>query len=217
MTKEQKFFIENVKIIFSPQEKQGKNQHILNKLNSYKVKYEKIYAPNNLKEGDYSFVILGKDYRNDFLIERKYGLEELQKCLGEENKETKSKKRLKELHKSLGVEKLRDNLEAEFARMLKNKVCEKWLFIENCRNFEEIRSWKSGFGKNKEFAGKMIYTTLLSWSCENRYGFKICCLENKNDFARVMILKMFYFWRNCMKKEYGDNFLSKIKEINENN
>lgn len=212
MTKEQKFFCENVKVIFSPQEKQGKNDHILKMLDSYNIKYEKLYTPNHLKQGDYSFVILGKDYRDEFLIERKFGLEEIYQCLTEKNIDTKAKQDIIEVHKSVGAETIRDNLEAEFVRMLALDVKEKWLFIENCNNFEDIKKWKCGYEKKNQLAGEMIYATLCSWSCANRYNFKIQCIPNIAYFASIMINKMFYYWRNEQKQLYGKNFLTKLLE-----
>lgn len=206
MSEEQQFFLSNVKIIYSPQEKQGKNTHITDKLDKFKVKYEKLYAPYHLKEGDYSFVILGKDYRNLFLIERKYGLNEVLNCIMAKNKMTKAKEQISNIE-------LRDNLEYEFARMKNNGVVEKWLFIENCNSFEDIKKYISGYEKKNITAGMYIYTTLSSWSCENRYGFKIECIPNKEDFASIMLNKMYYFWRNDMKKTYGNNFLTQIKKL----
>ena len=129
MSPEQDYFLKNVKIIFSPQEKQGKNSHITKKLDLLGVAYEKMYAPNNLKEGDYSFIIDGIDYRFLFLIERKYGLQEVDKCIFAKNKLTKAKEELTD-------KELRNNLEYEFARMKINRVQEKWLFIENCESLK---------------------------------------------------------------------------------
>lgn len=205
MSEEQEYFLNNVIIIFSPQEKQGKNFHITQKLDLFGVKYQKLYKPLNLKEGDYSFIIDGVDYRTLFLIERKYGLEELNNCLNQKNILTKSKQQISDCE-------LRDNLEYEFARMKKNNVTEKWLFIENCDSFESIKQYKSGYEKRNYTAGKYIYATLSSWACENRYGIKIECIKNKDDFATIMLNKMYYFWRNQMKIELGDNFLTKLKK-----
>lgn len=213
MTKEQEFFCNNVKIILSPQEKQGKNEHILNKLDLYKIKYEKLYAPNHLKQGDYSFVVMGKDYRNEFLIERKFGLEELYQCLTGSNIDTKAKQSIKSVHNSVGAETLRDNLEAEFVRMLALNIKEKWLFIENCDNFESIKTWGNGYERRNQLAGEMIYATLCSWSCANRYDFKIKCIADKKDFTNIMLIKMFYYWRNEQKKLYGKNFLTKLNNL----
>ena len=206
MSAEQDYFLKNVIIIFSPQEKQGKNSHITQKLDLWKVKYRKLYAPYHLKEGDYSFVIDGVDYRSLFLIERKYGLQELDMCISQENKMTKAKKQLTD-------KELRDNLEYEFARMKSNQVIEKWLFIENCGSFEQIKDYKSGYEKKKYTAGMRIYSTLSSWACNNRYGIKVECLPDKNQFANIMLNKMDYFWRNQMKIKYGDNFIKKLKNI----
>ena len=211
MTDEKRYFLSNVKIIFSPQEKQGKNDHILQALTAFGVKYEKLYAPNDLKQGDYTFVIDGKDYRDEFLIERKFGLEELDKCLTDRNIDTKAKQKLASVHQSVGADKLRDNLEAEFVRMLALGVKEKWLFIENCPSFESIRHYTNGYERRSQTAGQRIYATISSWSCANRYDFRVACLPNKADFAPVMLSKMFYFWRNSQKRQLGQNFLRKLK------
>ena len=206
MTEEQKFFLENVKIIMSPQEKDLYVVHITNYLNNIKVKNQKLYKPNHLKQGDYSFVILGKDYRDEFLIERKFGLAEVYPCVIAPNIMTKKKEELSE-------EELRNNLEYELARMCDIGVKEKWLFIENCKSFESIKNWKSGYEKRSINAGKTIYTTLNSWATANRYNFKIECLADKKDFAPIMIVKMFYYFRNDMKNVYGNNWLNKVKKM----
>ncbi len=204
MTEEQKFFLENVKIIMSPQEKDLYVVHITNYLNNIKVKNQKLYKPNHLKQGDYSFVILGKDYRDEFLIERKFGLEEVYACVVASNKMTKRKEEISE-------EELRNNLEYEFARMCEIGVKEKWLFIEKCKSFESIKEWVSGYEQKNINAGKTIYTTLSSWCCANRFNFKIECIEDKKKFAPIMITKMFYYFRNDMKNLYGDKWLKEVK------
>ena len=205
MTNEKKFFLENVKIIMSPQEKQGYITHITSVLEKNNVKYEKLYAPYHLRQGDYSFVILGKDYRNEWLVERKFGLEELDKCLTDPNIETNAKQKL-------GIE-VRDNLEAEFARMNQIGIKEKWLFIENTESFESIKFYTNHYEKKNQTAGQRIYATLNSWACANRYNFKIVCLPKKEQFVNVLLTKAFYYWRNDMKILYGNNFLTHIKKI----
>lgn len=205
MTDEQKWFLENVKILYASQEHIGKNDHILNYLKNINVAYEKQYAPNNLKQGDYTFKVLDFDYRDEFLIERKFGLAEIYPCIIAPNILTKAKEQLTE-------EELRNNLEYEFMCMCDNNVEEKWLFIEDCQSLESIKAWKSGYEKRNINAGKTIYTTLTSWSCANRYDIKITCMANKNNFAPIMLTKMFYYWRNdCINKYGTKNFLKYLK------
>ena len=206
MTNEQKFFLENVKVIMSPQEKQGYITHITEKFEKLNVRYEKLYEPYHLRQGDYSMVILGKDYRNEWLAERKFGISELDKCLTDPDIETKSKT-------EFGLQDIRDNLEWEFVRMNQIGVKEKWLFIENVKNFEDIRDYASGYELKNQTAGQRVYSTLNSWQCNNRYGFKIQCLPVKEDFANILLIKMFYYWRNDMKLLYGKNFLTYVKKI----
>lgn len=206
MTNEQKFFLENVKIIMSPQEKQGYITHITDELNKLNIKYEKLYEPFHLRQGDYSFVILGKDYRHEFLVERKFGLAELDKCLTDSDIETKSKE-------TLGLQDIRDNLEWEFVRMNQIGVKERWLFIENTKSYESIREYSSGYEKKNQKAGERIFSTLNSWQCSNRYNFKVLCLPKKEDFVGKLLVKMFYYWRNDMKITYGKNFLTHLKKM----
>lgn len=203
---EKEFFIQNVKIIMSPQEKQGKNSHITDYLEKFHVKHEKLYQPYNLRQGDYSFIILGKDYRDEFLIERKYGVEELSTCICAKNIMTKTKAELSD-------KELRNNLEYEFARMQDIGVKERWLFIENCPSLDYIKNWESGFEKTSRTNGNIAYTALMSWSCGNRYNFRIECLKDKEEFAPVMLTRMYYYFRNDMKKRYGDNWLIIVKKI----
>lgn len=203
---EKEFFIQNVKVILSPQEKQGKNTHITDYLEKFNISYEKLYKPKHLKQGDYSFIILGKDYRDEFLIERKYGLNELLPCIIASNKSTKAKAELTE-------EELRNNLEYEFERMKQIGVKEKWLFIENCPPLEEMKEWTSGYETQKKTNGEICYTTLISWSCANRYDFKIKCLKEKEQFVIAMLNQMYYYFRNDMKLTYGKNWLTQAKRI----
>ena len=86
---EKDFFLKNVTVILSPQEKSDKIYHITNKFDMWGVQWKKLYAPYHLKQGDYTFQIQGKDYREEFLIERKFGVEELYACLTDKNIETK--------------------------------------------------------------------------------------------------------------------------------
>ena len=204
MSAEKDFFLQNVKVILSPQEKQGKTTHITEFFNKWGVKWEKLYAPNHLRQGDYSFIIQGKDYRDEFLIERKFGVSELYNCITQRNIITKAKQ-------ETSTTELRDNLEYEFARMCKVGVVEKWLFIENCPSVESIKEWRSGYEQRKCTHESMVYATINSWASENRYGFKIECVPNKANVASVMLSKMYYYWRNAMKNQYGDNFLTQIK------
>lgn len=215
MTNEQKFFLENVEIIMSPQEKDYYVVHITDYLDQIGVKWKKMYKPNHLTVGDYSFVILGKDYRNDWLCERKFALCEVDKCLTDKNKETKRKIENQDFFDNLGADAIRDNLEYELGIMCKLGVKEKWLFIEQCNDFESIKEYSSGYELKEQTAGQRIYSTLSSWSCANRYDFRIQCLPNKKQFAKILLIKMFYYWRNEMKQKYGKNFLIKIKKIKE--
>lgn len=205
MTSEKDFFLKNVKIIMSPQEKQGYIKHITSVFEKNNINYEKLYAPQHLRQGDYSFIILGKDYRNEWLVERKFGLEELDKCLTEKNIDTISKTQL-------GIQ-VRDNLEAEFARMNQIGVKERWLFIENVANYEDIKYYKNNYEKKKQTAGQRIYATLNSWACANRYNFRVVCLPTKEEFVPVLLTKAFYYWRNDMKILYGNNFLTYLKKM----
>lgn len=204
--KEKEFFINNVTIIMSPQEKQGKNLHITDYLDKFHVKHNKLYQPYNLRQGDYSFQILGKDYRDEFLIERKYSLEEILSCVLEKNIMTKAKADLTD-------KELRNNLEYEFARMNDIGVKEKWLFLENSKSMDSIKVWKSKYSQTNRPSGEIIYSTLMSWSSGNRYNFKILCIQDRNEFAPNMLTLMYYYFRNDMKKRYGDNWLTIAKKI----
>lgn len=195
----------------SPQEKQGKNLHITDYLDKLKIPYEKMYKPRHLKQGDYTFEIDGVDYRDLFLIERKYGLDELYMCLIQSNIKTKAKTKRQSICDEMGVDAIRDNLEFEFIRMYEIGVKEKWLFVENSLPFDEIKKHTNGFERKAQTAGEYIHATLSSWSCSNRYDFKILCFPNKNNFGKYMLNKMYYFWRNEMKIQYGADFLSKLK------
>lgn len=206
MSEEKKFFLQNVKIILSPQEKDWAIKHITDFFDKWGVRWGKLYAPYHLKQGDYTFEILGKDYRNEFLIERKFGVEELYGCVTQRNIMTKAKFELADT-------KLRDNLEYELERMRQVGVKEKWLFIENCSSFESIKNWVSGYEQKNCTHGSIVYSTISSWAAANRYDLRIECCPTKSEVGSTMLSKMYYYWRNDMKIQFGQNFLAKARAL----
>ena len=63
--------------------------------------------------------------------------------------------------------------------------------LKIARVLKVFLDYKNGMEKRNQTAGELIYSTLMSWSCQNRYGFKVCCVSNKNDFASILIKKCF--------------------------
>ena len=217
MSEEQKYFLANLKIIMSPQEKQGKNLHITNYLDKLSIPYEKLYAPRHLKQGDYSFVIDGKDYRDLFFNRTQIWIGRSLYVFGtREQKHESQSQKAKQPCDTIGVDNIRDNLEFEFIRMIEIGVKEKWLFVENSAPFEQIKSYANGYEKKKKTKqqGSISMRHYLVGVASNRYDFKILCFPNKDDFSKIMINKMYYFWRNEMKIQYGAGFLPKLKLIN---
>jgi hypothetical protein len=189
---ERQYFLDNVTMLYDTREKQ--NFDLLKEFAHMGVKIRQ----ETFKSADYSFYIDGADYRSEWLGERKGSLAELYGNVMASNKADNN---------------LRNNLEEECERIKSAGVTEFILFLEGCRNLSEIKHYimpkATKQGKN---AGKHLYSTLLSWSCNNRYGFKIVCALSQSELAVEMVNMAYYFWRNKMKQQYGDNFLGYLSE-----
>ena len=90
------------------------------------------------------------------------------------------------------------------------------LFIEGTRSLYEARHTRLPVAPVRgNDAGRHIYSTLLSWACNNRYGFKTVCNLSQYDLAVEMADMMYYYWRNEMIAMHGKDFLKKITEKQE--
>lgn len=189
---EKQYFLENATFLYDTREKD--NFDIL-----------KAFAHEGLQTrretfhtGDYGFEIDGKDYRNEWIAERKGSLNEIYGNIMAKNLDADSDKR--------------NNLEEELERM--QGVKERLLFIQGAANMTEVRGWKNPRAdKQGKRAGEHIYATLLSWGCANRYGFKTIFRKTQYELGQEMIAHAYYYWRNDMREKHGKNFLKAIKAL----
>ena len=184
---EKRYFLENVTFFYDTREKE--NWEVLRAFEHCGVKFE----PATMSTGDYSFYICGRDYRHEWVAERKGSLGEIYQNIME--------------HDSNGK---RNRLEREFERMGSAK--ERLLFLQGVNNINEVRAWKNPKATFQgDRAGEHIYATLMSWECANRYNFKIICQRVQFEIGMEMVIRAYYYWRNDMKSLFGDNFLKSLK------
>ena len=187
------YFNKNATVLYDTREKE--NFEYLKALKHMGLIIER----TTFKSGDYSFRIDGKDYRNEWLGERKGSMSELYGNVMAKNKDKASAER--------------NNLEEECKRVKDAGVKEFVLFIEGTRSLYEARHTRlSAASVRGNDSGRHIYSTLLSWACNNRYGFKTVCNLSQYDLAVEMADMMYYYWRNEMIAAHGKDFIKKITE-----
>lgn len=188
---EKEYFLENVTILYDSREQEENGAfEVLKYFAHNEIKTRRCVRPDNFKQADYSFEIDGKDYRNQFLIERKNDLNEVYNNIS-------------------GRKNERERLENVLNRM--KVVEERILLIGGIDNLTEAKKWVCKWSKNLS-AGVHIYSTLMSWQCSNRYDFKVVCRKKPFEIAEEILNRSYYFWRNEMKRVHGDNFLKILQK-----
>lgn len=191
---EREYFIKNAVMLYDTREK--KNFDVLKTFEHFGIKHEQ----DTFQTADYSFKIDGKDYRGEWLAERKGSLAEIYgNVMGKDNGT---------------ADGLRNNLEEEVKRANESGVTEFLVFLQGVNNLADVKAYtNSKATKQGDRAGQHIYSTLVSWQCNNRYGFKIVCAKTQEAVAVEMLNYAYYYWRNAMKKAYGDKFLKVLQTI----
>jgi hypothetical protein len=195
---EKEYFEKQVTILYDSREQEENGAfEILSYFAHNEIKTRRCLSPDNFKQGDYSFEIDGKDYRPQFLIERKNDLGEVYSNIsGRKDGNTCE----------------RDRLESVLKRM--KGVEERILLIGGLDNLCEAKKYICKWAGSKGLtAGQRIYSTIMSWQCANRYNFKVICRKKPYQVAEEILNLSYYYWRNEMKKSYGDNFLKKLREV----
>lgn len=191
MTNEQIYFFNNVTFLVDTREKE--NYDVLREIAHFGGKFR----VETFTTGDYSFEIDGESFKGKWLGERKGSLSEIYGNVMAKNKHSDHDER--------------NNLEEELKRAHDGGVDEFVLFIQGVDNLADVKDFRlKRATKQGERAGMHIYSTLMSWCQNNRYGFRIICATEQSDLAREMIAHAYYYWRNEMKKRYGDNFLKTL-------
>lgn len=184
---EREYFIRNVTMLYDTREKE--NGEILGEFAKAGLAFERA----TFDTADYSFRIDGVDYRDKWLGERKGCLSEIYGNVMASNVNKGAKER--------------NNLEEELQRAKDNRVKEFVLFIEGAASWTALKRFKLPYSPVGASAGKHIYSTLVSWASNNRYGFKTVLAATRAEIASEIIARAYYFWRNEMKNIYGDKFL----------
>lgn len=173
---EKKDFLKHVTILCDTSEQ--KNAHIKKQLDDMGV----LYADRSLDFGDYSFEIGGKNFSMQCVIERKADVNELYRNLTND----------------------RDRIEREF--QLATAVCNDFtLLLEHCADSETLKNYVVSdyemalLGRKRKDIGLLVYQTLQSWQCGNRYKFHTIYVSGKETTAVKMLEKFYYYYRNYKK------------------
>lgn len=170
---EKKDFLKHVTVLCDTGEQ--KNAHIKKQLDGMKVRY----ADVNLDFGDYSFEIGGKNFAALCVIERKANVDELYGNLMQD----------------------RERLEREL--QLASAVCNDFtVLIEHCADAEALKAYTVSdyelelFGRKRKDIGTLVYQTIQSWQCGNRYHFHTIYVSGNAETAVKMVEKFYYYYRN---------------------
>lgn len=186
---EKEYFLQHVTFLVDTREKE--NNEVLNTFRRLGC----AYRTETFNTGDYSFEIDGTSYKGVWLGERKGSPAELYGNVMARNKDKDA------------VE--RNNLEEECKRAL--DVKEFIIFLQGVESLAELKNYKDEKATRQGAnAGKHIYSTLMAWGCNNRYGVKLVMAKTQKEIAVEIISHAYYFWRNEQKVHYGDNFLKKL-------
>ncbi len=174
MAIDKKKFLQEITIIVDTREQ--KNSHITDKLQELEIPF----ASRALDYGDYSFITKNRDFTLNCVIERKANIDEL---YGNFTKD-------------------RERIENEFNKA--SRHCNDFiLLIEDCSGMNELKNFTLS---NTQMArlpmrqvakiGELVYCTLMSWRCGNRYKFYIEFVKNKDSTACKILEVFYYYWKN---------------------
>lgn len=156
-----------------------------------KAKKDTKSGKENLKEGDYTFMLIFNsnifgifNYINRVAYERKATAGELyNNCQSE-----------------------REAFENEFDRFVDKKYEKRVLLLEFGKSLIDLYNFKHEFvtnkGKKSISVGKTILSTIMSWKQPNNKHFEIIQNNDRNLLFWQMLYDMFYFWRNEVKNLY---------------
>lgn len=183
MTDEKRDFMRDVLILVDTREQQ--NKHITAALEGMGVSW----VQSKLDYGDYSFIMQdkkqgkAKDFSRPCVIERKANVGELYG----------------------NVVADRGRIEKEFDTVRHNAT-QCTLLLENCASWEELRSYEISDSQMQAQArkvkniGAVVYATLRSWQCGNRYGFQVEFVKDKSRSAAKIMELFFWYWHNYKKQ-----------------
>lgn len=156
----------------------------------------------NLKEGDYTFVVLFKnkeyDYTGVVAYERKGSVSELYKnCTGYE-KETQRNDR--------------DRIKSEFSRFREKDYKKVVLLLEFGEKITDLINLKfEYYGKDGKKQTKntqnVIYSSVMSWKQPNYKKFEIIQSNSHKKLFWLFLQDCYYFFRNEIRNECWENGL----------
>ena len=159
----------------------------------YGIRYAKAVkdkkaGTENLKEGDYTFKldygVTQFDFTGKVAYERKGSLSEIYNNL-------KSKDR--------------ERIEREFKRFGEKGYKKVVMILEYGSNVSDLLNGKFEFIdhygiNNDRDVGKLVFSSLMSWKQPNAYNFEIYQDENHTDTFWFMVMDMYYYFRNELKR-----------------
>ena len=157
-------------------------------INYVKAKKDKKLKTENLKEGDYSFIVNFDNTEYNYIgkvsYERKGSPSELyNNCI-----------------------KGRERVKREFDRFQTKQYEKVVLLIEFGEKLTDLInvefSYWNSFGKKEiKTTGKTVYSTIMSWKQPNNNDFDIIQSNSHNDLFWYMVQDMFYYFRQDIRLE----------------
>lgn len=171
--KDKQDFMKKVIVLIDTREQV--NDHITAQLDKWGVQYIK----QKLDYGDYSFMIDDSDFAKVCVIERKANVDEIYNNVVQD----------------------RGRIEKELYAA-SNQAKELIMILENVADWEELKGWtvpewqmKRDDKRKVSEIGKVVYSTLRSWSRGNRYRFTVEFSQPEETAAKMLEL-FYYYWRN---------------------
>lgn len=175
-------FLRSVTIVVDTREQ--KNAHVIEELNKLGIMVEH----RKLDYCDYSFMAGGRDFTMSCVVERKANVEELYTNVSEG---WRDKRRNDE-------SRIEKELEAAFTL---SRSCT--LIVENVAGWKELEQYEVSAlqmiqnpKRQVKAIGKHVYSSLKSWSSNNRYNFNVEFVPDKRLTAAKLLEIFYYYWRN---------------------
>lgn len=174
-------------------------------LTAYGVSYQEARAGtdvDNLKEGDYTFVVAFGNYSFDFTgkvsYERKGSVSEFyNNCISG-----------------------REVIKREFERFNDKKYSKTVLMLQFGEKLTDLINMEYEFYKNVDGipqkqrynTKKTMYSTVMSWKQPNNNDFEVLQSDDKNTLLWLMLQDMFYYFRNHIRNKCIENGILKQED-----
>lgn len=162
------------------------------------LKKDEKLGTENLKEGDYSFIISFDDKQYNFVNKVAY----------------ERKGSLSEIYNNCTQDRAR--FEREFERCFEKGYKKVVLILEYGERIQDLICAEFSYGKGKNVVtkntGTTIFNTLMSWRQSNKYNIDIYQSPNHITLFWLMVQDMYYFFRNEIIREAKNDKGSKEGE-----